>query len=220
LRTRGIDETRHDTLPDLLREQVAARPDAPAVVHDDVTLTYRELAAGSAGLATCLRRLGVAPDDCVGLYVEPSVDLMVGAWGILHAGGAYLPLSPEYPEERLRYMIEESRATVFFCQPKLAARLAALAPADSTIVTLRDVVSHGMEPAVAGPRDLAYVIYTSGSTGKPKGVMIEHRSVVNQLRWLRDSYRLGPETVVLQKTPMSFDAASGRSSRPPAAPPW
>ena len=207
MRTRGIDETRHDTLPDLLREQVAARPDAPAVVHDDVTLTYRELAAGSAGLATCLRRLGVAPDDCVGLYVEPSVDLMVGAWGILHAGGAYLPLSPEYPEERLRYMIEESRATVFFCQPKLAARLAALAPADSAIVTMRDVVSHGMEPAVAGPRDLAYVIYTSGSTGKPKGVMIEHRSVVNQLRWLRDSYRLGPETVVLQKTPMSFDAA-------------
>jgi len=210
---RGLADGRQDTpgntcLPDLFDEQVRKRPDAMAVVHDGESLSYAGLADRSAALAAHLRRLGVVPDDPVGLFVEPSLDLMVGVWGILRAGGAYLPLSPEYPEERLRYMIGESRARVFFCQPGLAGRLAAMTPAGATIVTLAEIpaADAGAGPELR-PDHLAYVIYTSGSTGKPKGVMIEHRSVVSQLRWLADAYRLGPDSVVLQKTPMSFDAA-------------
>jgi non-ribosomal peptide synthetase component F len=103
-------------LPDLLLEQVRVRPDATAVVHDDEILTYRELADRSSALATTLIDLGVRPEDCVGLFVEPSAELIVGAWGILLAGAAYLPLAPEYPEERLRYMIEDARAGVIFCR--------------------------------------------------------------------------------------------------------
>ncbi|MFD0353283.1 amino acid adenylation domain-containing protein [Streptomyces sp. NPDC127110] len=203
------------TLPGLLAERVAEHPDAIAVAYRDEKLTFRELASRSSALADYLGHLGVSADHCVGLFVEPSLDLMVGAWGILGAGAAYLPLSPEYPEDRLRYMIENSEAKIILAQQRLVSRLRELAPQDVTIVTLREseafVRPEGHEAPVAGgdarPDTLAYVIYTSGSTGKPKGVMIEHRSIVNQLGWLRETYGIDRSKVILQKTPMSFDAA-------------
>ncbi|MFC1429371.1 amino acid adenylation domain-containing protein [Streptacidiphilus sp. N1-3] len=239
----------HRRLTDLLREQVQARPDATAVVYQDAQLSYRQLDDAATGLAQHLRRLGVSADSCVGLYAEPSLELMTAAWGILHAGGAYLPLSPEYPEERLRFMIEHSRASVVVAQEHLAERLADLAPHGTLVVTLdpglhaadngaatvpgmpdapaavdaqavagaQSVADAPADDGVAGPPvdlaegvgpdDLAYVIYTSGSTGKPKGVMIEHRAIVNQMRWMGEAQGLGPGRRVLQKTPMSFDAA-------------
>ncbi|MFD0367065.1 amino acid adenylation domain-containing protein [Streptomyces sp. NPDC127114] len=233
-------------LPGLLEQQAVARPEAVAVVADDRRLTYRELTDSSGRLAAHLHGLGVSVDDCVGLYTEPSLDLMTGAWGILFAGAAYLPLSPEYPEDRLRYMIENSRTRVIVTQEHLRERLAAIAPAGTRIVTLTDLpdapldeVPHcgtgraggrtgaggaggpapgeppaarvpeqrGAHPTGPRPDSLAYVIYTSGSTGKPKGVMIEHRSIVSQLRWMHSFGHLGSHVTVLQKTPMSFDAA-------------
>ncbi|GHG61834.1 amino acid adenylation domain-containing protein [Streptomyces griseocarneus] len=207
----------HATLPDLLREQARNDPDGTAVSYGRDRLSHSELLEASEGLAAHLRRLGVTRDDRVGLFVEPSLDLMVGAWGILCSGGAYLPLSPEYPEERLRYMIEDAKVGIIFSQEHLREELAELAPPGTKIFTLREAqgshepASAEYAPAVSGsgprPDDLAYVIYTSGSTGKPKGVMIEHRSIVHQMRWLRTAYALGPDKVVLQKTPMSFDAA-------------
>lgn len=221
LLTRTSNETdaglwRDECLPDLLREQARARPDDTAVVGTNVSLSYRHLLERSSNLAAYLQRLGVGADMCVGLFVAPSLELMVGAWGILFAGSAYLPLSPEYPADRLRYMLEDSRTSVVFCQERLRQRLAKLAPHGTRIVTPADVATlaaarrepREREP-VLGPRpsDLAYVIYTSGSTGKPKGVMIEHRSVVNQLHWLRTAHGLDQTKVVVQKTPASFDAA-------------
>ena len=217
----AFNDTRHDfprtkCLPELLGEQARARPDDLAVVQDGQGLTFRELTVRAQALAAYLQHLGVMPDECVGLFVEPSLELMVGAWGILFAGAAYLPLSPEYPEDRLRYMIEDSRAKVLFCQDKLQARLRELAPRDTLIVTPSQVAafvwSHaGSSPLVLSrrprPEHLAYIIYTSGSTGKPKGVMIEHRSIVNQMNWLASVHGLDSKKVVLQKTPMSFDAA-------------
>ncbi|OJH35067.1 amino acid adenylation protein [Cystobacter ferrugineus] len=203
-------------LPDLLWEQVRAQPHGVAVVYENEVLTYRELAERSSELAVYLQHLGVALDECVGMFVEPSIELMVGAWGILFSGGAYLPLSPEYPEERLRYMIEDSRAKVIFAQEGLEKRLTELAPRGTRIVTLKDAAEFTRSRSVRGtresdiglrPNNLAYIIYTSGSTGKPKGVMIEHRSIVNQMHWLKTVYKLNHEKVVLQKTPMSFDAA-------------
>ncbi|MFE9218824.1 amino acid adenylation domain-containing protein [Streptomyces lavendulae] len=202
------------TLPDLLAKRVAEHPEATAVAYRDEKLTYRELASRSSALAEYLRHLGVSTDDCVGLFVEPSIDLMVGAWGILSAGAAYLPLSPEYPEDRLRYMIENSQAKIILAQQRLVTRLRELAPQDVRVVTLREseafVLPEGqVAPAIEGarPDSLAYVIYTSGSTGKPKGVMIEHHSIVSQLGWLRETYGIDRSKTILQKTPMSFDAA-------------
>ncbi len=204
------------SLPDLLRVQVAAQPNRRAAICDGETLSYGELAKAAASVGAHLRRLGVDRDDCVGLFVEPSLDLMVGVWGILFAGAAYLPLSPEYPEERLRFMMEHSRARVILCQDALKTRVAALAPRRTTVVSVGDAAEFARcvseaerERRGAGPRadDLAYVIYTSGSTGQPKGVMIDHRSIVSQMRWMKAVYGLGSSTTVLQKTPMSFDAA-------------
>ncbi|MER6527321.1 amino acid adenylation domain-containing protein [Streptomyces sp. NPDC001508] len=195
-------------LPDLLREQAIVQPDATAVTSGTESLTYRELEAAAARLAGRLNALGVSLDDCVGLYAEPSLDLMTGVWGILFAGTGYLPLSPEYPEDRLRYMIEDSGTRVIVTQEHLAARLRGLVPSSTRIVTVTDTAqSPATRPAAPAPRNLAYVIYTSGSTGRPKGVLIEHRSILNQMQWMQMCGHLGPRTTVLQKTPMSFDAA-------------
>ncbi|MFJ8624795.1 amino acid adenylation domain-containing protein [Kitasatospora sp. NPDC093550] len=218
------------SLTALFERQVCSRPISTAVIGEGGHgLTFLELSGTARRLGAELRRLGAGPDTCVGLYVEPSVELVAGAWGVLYAGAGYLPLSPEYPEDRLRYMIEDSGTRIVLTQEHLRERLAALAPAGTAILAVEDVpathaVAEAAEPAEAAevttvaeaaeaaeqeerPESLAYVIYTSGSTGRPKGVMIEHRAVVSQLRWMLDAGHLDPEVTVLQKTPMSFDAA-------------
>ncbi|MER7756283.1 amino acid adenylation domain-containing protein [Kitasatospora sp. NPDC097643] len=213
-------------LTGLLDRQVRTHPASPAVLGESRNLTFLELAADARRLAAELRRRGAGPDGCVGLFVEPSVELVAGAWGVLYAGAGYLPLSPEYPEDRLRYMIEDSGTRVVVTQQHLRERLTALAPPGTAVVTFEDapvgdVPAEGAPvrgasaedrpeaPADDGPKpaSLAYVIYTSGSTGRPKGVMIEHRAVVSQLRWMLTEGHLDPDVTVLQKTPMSFDAA-------------
>lgn len=214
--TNNVNPPTGKCLPDLLWAQVRARPDHPAVIFGQQQLSYRELAQAGSILAAYLRHLGVAGDDCVGIFVEPSLELMTGVWGILMAGAAYLPLSPEYPEERLRYMLEDAKVSIVFCQRALQARLAELAPAGTCLVCMEDAQQfHGSQaegavssaPLTLQAHNLAYIIYTSGSTGKPKGVMIEHRSIVNQMSWLQDTYQLDHQRIVIQKTPMSFDAA-------------
>jgi amino acid adenylation domain-containing protein len=211
-----LENSMAKSLPDLLREQVRVMPDRAAVAFNNECLTYRELADISEHLGSYLVHLGVAVDECVGIFVEPSLDLIVGTWGILFSGSAYLPLSPEYPEERLRYMVEDAGVKIIFSQEKLRVRLAELVPPGTRIVTLEEAYKfaialgitreHGLCKRLRSD-NLAYVIYTSGSTGKPKGVMIEHRSIINQMNWMRDFCNLNQSKVVLQKTPMSFDAA-------------
>jgi indigoidine synthase len=198
----------YTSLPNLFRREVQARPDEIAVSYGSDLLTYRQLTLNISELSGFLQHLGVAANDCVGLFVEPSLDLMIGTWGILFAGAAYLPLSPDYPEDRLRYMMEDSRTRIIVTQSHLAARLAEFIPEGTRVVTLSDAEGFAdtIQPTPQ-PNDLAYVIYTSGSTGKPKGVMIEHHSIVSQMRWMLDCGHLGGGTTVLQKTPMSFDAA-------------
>lgn len=210
-RARGLETYQYlnTSLPDMLMQQVEAQPDTVAAVCADQQLSYQDLALAATNLAAHLRGLGVEADSCVGLHVDPSLDLMVGAWGILFAGGAYLPLAPDYPEARLRFMVEDSRTSVIITQAHLRDRLAELVPPGTTLVTLDEVEQARREPGpvLVGPRSLAYIIYTSGSTGRPKGVMIEHHSVVSQMRWMHRFGHLGRETTVLQKTPISFDAA-------------
>ncbi|WP_329621977.1 amino acid adenylation domain-containing protein [Streptomyces sp. NBC_01255] len=203
------------TLDQLLRAEAQAHPHATAVRYEDETLTFHELTEGATVLATYLRTLGATTDTRIGVHVDPSLELVIGAWGVICSGAAYVPLSPEYPEERLRYMIEDSGARIVFTQERFSTRVAELAPPGTTVVTLKDAVQHAWRTAGEEPTpyddihdtDLAYVIYTSGSTGRPKGVMIEHRSIVAQMRWMAAEHHLGPAETVLQKTPMSFDAA-------------
>jgi amino acid adenylation domain-containing protein len=196
------------SLRGLLTHQARLRPDDIALTTSEGHVTFRQLKDGADRFGAHLAALGVTPDTCVGLYAEPSADLMTGVWGILTAGAAYLPLSPDYPEARLTYMVENSGAQVVVTQPHLRERALALVPEGTTVVTLADASGQPTAPLPDSRGDhLAYVIYTSGSTGRPKGVMIEQRSIVSQLRWLADCGHLGPGASILQKTPMSFDAA-------------
>ncbi|WP_329176898.1 amino acid adenylation domain-containing protein [Streptomyces sp. NBC_01477] len=203
-------------LPELLDSQALARPGDIAVVHEGESLTFRELADQAADVARYLYHLGVGADAGVGLFVEPSLDLVIGAWGVLRSGGAYLPLSPDYPEERIHHIVRDARLAVVLTQESLRHRLAEFLGAETVVITLDDVVDFAKGrsdeesadlPGGPRPADLAYVIYTSGSTGRPKGVTIEHRSIAHQMRWLADSFGLGAGATVLQKTPVSFDAA-------------
>ncbi|WP_038902381.1 amino acid adenylation domain-containing protein [Dickeya dadantii] len=199
-----------------LKNRAQRHPEQTAVVFRDETLSYRQLYQQAGALAHYLNALETERERCVGLFVEPSLALMTGVWGILLSGNAYLPLSPEYPEDRLAYMLENSQTRIIVTQLHLRERLLALAPPGIQVVTSDDVDAfmrqhaHSLPDAPQNdiaPHHLAYVIYTSGSTGKPKGVMIEHHSVLNQMNWLAQTVGLNQETVILQKTPMSFDAA-------------
>ncbi|WP_165191595.1 amino acid adenylation domain-containing protein [Caulobacter soli] len=200
------------TLAALLLAQAEAAPRAVALIEGEARLTTSDLVDRASRVAAQLIAAGAVNDTVVGLFAEPSAALITGLWGIVLSGAAYLPLAPDYPEERLRLMIEDSRLRIVLCQARFAATVETFAPPGTTVVVIEDALAAGGEdlsrraPALSGPRDLAYVIYTSGSTGRPKGVMIEQASIVGQLRWLAREHGLVPGQILLQKTPISFDA--------------
>ena len=177
-------------LHELLVEQVALHSGKAAVVCGEEQLTYQQLYEKSQDLALYLQSLGVTPDSLVGLCMERSLDMVVGLLGILQAGGAYVPLDPDCPDERLAYMLQDSKTGIVLTQEKLKGKLSALMPAHTLLVAVdrqrSEIGDHvtelkakkvRLEQAVK-PHHLVYVIYTSGSTGIPKGVMVEHRNVV------------------------------------------
>ncbi|MFD0772072.1 non-ribosomal peptide synthase/polyketide synthase [Bacillus sp. CGMCC 1.60114] len=194
---------------ELFEQQVARTPDAVAVVYEDGKLTYQELNEKSNQLAHYLQKRGIGPESLVGVCVERSPDMIIGLFGILKAGGAYVPLDPSYPENRLRYILENSQIQVLLTKEALQDWL----PKDIQAICLdRDQVMISKESNLAPvsgvtANNLAYIIYTSGSTGNPKGVMIEHHSVINRLQWMQKKYPLSEEDTILQKTPFSFDVS-------------
>ena len=204
----GADYPRTTPLAQLVEAQVERTPQAIAVVYGDESLTFAELNASANQLAYELRARGVGPERLVGIFVERSLNMVVGLLAIIKAGGAYLPLDPFLPPERLRMMIEDSGATVLLTQENLKNTL----PAHSETVVLVDDPSWRSHPrenvAVAvDPADLAYVIYTSGSTGKPKGVEIPRGALTNLLWSMRDWLALGERDCLLAVTTISFDIA-------------
>jgi amino acid adenylation domain-containing protein len=177
--------------------------DRPAIVSERGTLRYSEFNAAVNHVAEELRAKGICRDDCVAVIVPRSPELVIAIHGILRAGAAYVPIDPEYPEQRIRTVIEQSGARVVVAGPEFGRIVGELGASRLEPSTAG---SDPVEPA-ASPEDLAYVIYTSGSTGHPKGVMVEHRSVVNRLRWMQRQYPIGADDVILQKTPVTFDVS-------------
>ena len=196
---------------ELFEAQVERTPDAVAVVFEGDRLTYRELNQRADELACLLRAWGVAPNVLVALFLERSLDIVVGMLGVLKAGGAYLPLDPIYPQKRLEYMLADAQPLVLLTQRHLQSKLSThyshIVAIDGGMRAAAPVKS-GLPPGQASsPSDLAYVIYTSGSTGEPKGVEIEHRAVVNMLASMQQRPGLGAEDRLLAITTLTFDIA-------------
>ncbi|MFJ2796259.1 amino acid adenylation domain-containing protein [Streptomyces sp. NPDC087290] len=208
-------EVSASTLPVLFDAQVARTPDAIAVVSDGVELSYSELDARANRLARLLIGRGVGPESVVGVCMERGVDMVVALLGVLKAGGAYLPVDPEYPAERIAFMLQDAASLVLTTAaleealPTGVVRVVVDEPA-----TVADLAGrYGGAPAADElraallPGHPAYVIYTSGSTGRPKGVAVPHEGITNRLGWMQREFALGSGDRVLQKTPFGFDVS-------------
>jgi len=190
--------------------QVERTPDATALVAGELRLSYAELEREANRLAHHLRGLGVGVESRVAICLERSPELVVAELAALKAGGAFVPLDPAYPAERLTYMLADSGARLLLTREALTGRL----PAHEVPLVLldrdRDSIAAGSPeaPRVPVPREAtAYVIYTSGSTGRPKGVAIPHRGIPNLVRVMAGAHELSPESRVLQFASPGFDAA-------------
>jgi len=201
----------HDkSIQELFEEQANSTPDATALVFGEQQLTYAELNRRANQIAWHLRKLGVGPDVLVGLCMERSLEMVVAILAIIKSGGAYAPLDPSYPEDRLRFMIEDTRTPVLLSETVLAARL----PSTNALIICPDregdEISHESTenpPAMNRPGDLVYVMYTSGSTGRQKGVAVPHRAVVRLVKATNYAIFSHDETFLLF-APISFDAST------------
>ncbi|MGE5557193.1 MAG: amino acid adenylation domain-containing protein [Bacillota bacterium] len=203
----GADYPRDKTIHELFEEQAEKTPDNIAVMFGNTEITYGELNQKANRVARLLRKQGIKPDGIVGLMAERSLEMIIGMIGILKAGGAYLPIDPEFPEERIKYMAEDSGLNVLLTQSRLAGK--AGLPGDKIYLLDEEEIfrkNSAKNPAKTNkPGDLAYVMYTSGSTGKPKGVMVEHRQANNCIHWMQGQFPLTGKDIVVQRTNLTFD---------------
>jgi amino acid adenylation domain-containing protein/non-ribosomal peptide synthase protein (TIGR01720 family) len=200
----GYNDTRtpypDKTIVQLFEEQVVKTPDNIAVVFEDIRLTYKELNEQANILAHHLiDHCNTKPDDKVALLLERSEKMEIAILGVLKSGAAYVPISPDYPQERISYILDKA-------EPKAVIDEAFLAGIDPSTASQDDTTSAAPNVAIT-PHNLAYVIFTSGTTGKPKGVQLEHKGLVNRIDWMNNEYGMRETDNVLQKTPYTFDVS-------------
>ena len=197
-------------LHEAFEAQVARTPEAPAIRFRDESLSYRELNGRANRLARYLVELRAGPGSLVAVCMDRSLEMVVSLYAILKAGAAYVPIDPEYPADRMSFMLADTAAPILLTQQALVGRFAGSAaqivPVDRVTDAIADREAADV-PSGAALDDLAYVIYTSGSTGQPKGAMITHRAISNRLVWMQEAFGLTAADRVLQKTPFSFDVS-------------
>ncbi|MBF6047355.1 amino acid adenylation domain-containing protein [Streptomyces sp. NRRL B-1677] len=213
---RGSAEAPPPLLPGLFEAQARKTPHAVAVLHDGAEISYAELNARANRLARVLVRRGVGPDRVVAVALPRSVRVVVGLLAVLKAGGVYLPVDPEYPAERIAFMLADARPAYVLSDAATAPLLPDLGDVPSVLVDELDLgldredgadLTDAARPAPLSPEQLAYVIYTSGSTGRPKGVMMSGGALANLLAWHASAMPTGPGSRVAQFTAMSFDVS-------------
>jgi amino acid adenylation domain-containing protein/non-ribosomal peptide synthase protein (TIGR01720 family) len=197
----------------LFEEQMERTPNHIAVMSEESQLTYKELHIKASQLSSVLRKKGVGTNQIVAIMAERSTEMMIGIFAILKTGGAYLPIDPSYPKERISYLLNDSKAKILLSQEKWIEQHE-LPEAIDIIALEVDSVYGGVDhqeissfKQSCAPKDLAYVMYTSGSTGHPKGVQIDHKSIISRIWWLQNAYPLNENDVILQKTPFTFDVS-------------
>ena len=204
-----VDYINHKTVLELFSKQVKKDPKAIAIVYEGEGLTYKELNQRSNQLARYLQNKGVKSDTLVGICMERSLEMMVGILGVLKSGGAYVPIDPAYPKDRIDYIIEDTSTQLILsssASEKVLGKQEGITtvPLDVSWNEIAGFSSRKLNNTIS-QNDLAYIIYTSGSTGKPKGVMIEHGNMFNLVSWgirnFEDSLNLG----MLASTSINFD---------------
>ncbi|MGE5340373.1 MAG: amino acid adenylation domain-containing protein [Candidatus Omnitrophota bacterium] len=217
----SMEYPRDKTIHELFEEQAVKSPDHIAVLgatlegvrQSSLQLSYRELQARANRLADRLIQGGIRPDAIVGIQMERSVEMIIGIFGILKANGAYLPIRPNYPKDRIDFMLKDSGAALLLTSNNAETKRIRSSEGKMSIEELLRTSQplnlspsqplYFLQPAIS----LAYIIYTSGTTGKPKGVAIEHHSVVNRLHWMQRTYPLNESDIILQKTTFTFDVS-------------
>jgi amino acid adenylation domain-containing protein len=195
---------------ELFAAQAAEHPERTALRFQGQSLSYRELDSRANKLAQYLVKAGVQPESLVGISTERSLEMVIGILGVMKAGGAYLPLDPTYPPERIQFMLEDSQVAIVLSQEKLLEQFSAyegrLIPLDAAWPEI-DAEDGTCPDTGVKPDDLAYVIYTSGSTGRPKGTLLAHRGLCNLTRAQKKAFQIDENSRVLQFAPLSFDAS-------------
>ncbi len=201
------DYPREACIHELIEAQVKHSPNVVAIQFEDQQLTYKQLNKRADELAKILVAQGVQPGTLVGLFVSRSIEMLVGLLGVLKAGGAYLPLDPSFPAERLAFMLADSNASIVLTLNHLLPEMPEHKAQVICLDALDEVKGKRGRRSKANAEDLAYVIYTSGSTGKPKGVQIHHRAVVNFLCSMQKDLKINESDSLLAVTTLSFDIA-------------
>ena len=204
------DYPQSECFPQMFEEQVERTPGAVALSMEQQTVRYGELNSRANQLARYLKTLNVEPGVTVGICLERSLEMVIALIAIQKAGGTYVPLDPEYPPARLRFMGEDAAVAIVLTSEGLydrfdsqACRIVCLDRAQHRIA---QEAGHNLPPT-ATSHDLAYIIYTSGSTGQPKGVEISHRSLMNFLCSMRRELGCSAQDVMVSVTTLSFDIA-------------
>ncbi|HSG38293.1 MAG TPA: amino acid adenylation domain-containing protein, partial [Thermoanaerobaculia bacterium] len=195
---------------ELLQTLMAAADDRPAVAAPGRTLTYREVYRRALALGHRLREAGARPNTLVGVVMEKGWEQVIGTLGILWSGAAYLPIDPDLPADRRRYLLENGEVELVVTQPWIDDRIAGAEEWPEALRRFRveaEAPAEDPEPLAPAqkPEDLAYVIFTSGSTGQPKGVVIDHRGAVNTILDLNQRFQVGPADRVFALSSLSFD---------------
>lgn len=195
----------NETVSRWFENQAKLRPDHEAVIFGNERYTYRQLNERANQLARTLRTKGIQADQFVAIISPHCIELIVGILAVLKSGGAYVPIDPEYPEDRIHYMLSDSKAEVVLTHRSLQVQL----PYDGDVVLLDEENSYHADRSnlelFSDAHDLAYMIYTSGSTGNPKGVLIEHQGLANYIWWAKEVYVRGEKTNFPLYSSISFD---------------
>ncbi|MCZ8519470.1 MULTISPECIES: non-ribosomal peptide synthetase [Paenibacillus] len=199
----------HSTLISLFEDQAQRAPERPALLHGDTLITYGLLNAHAEAVAAGLAEAVVQPGDCVALIAGRGMPAVSGMLGILKAGAAYVPVDPEYPPQRQARLAAHAQVSAILTDRPLSFEPdpgVAVIRLDGAPAVLQGGRTEALKPSrQASPDDLAYIIYTSGTTGEPKGVRIRHRSAVNLIHWVNDTYGIGSDDRLLWVTSLCFD---------------
>lgn len=195
----------------LFEQQMAATPDMVALVYEQEQMTYQELNSRANQLAHYLRSLGVAPETCVGIYLERSLELGIALLGVLKAGGTYVPIDPTYPAERCAFLLQDAHIGVLLTCQELSKNLSQSSVPQIICLDTAGTELHASSSTnpdnQTDQQNAAYILYTSGSTGQPKGTVISHQALLCHQASIAKAYDLSPTDRVLQFSSISFDVA-------------